>query len=110
MADYLRGVFSLLNFVIYGVYQEKYFITLERLTEILDSEFGGLRKKHSGLCTNLAFCSKKHENFGRLSRVLLRIYIQIYKNDFTASRGRNFYIHSKSHSANTVEESELYLI
>lgn len=58
VVDYLCWIFSLLNFVIYGVYQEKYFIILGGLKEILNSEIGGLHKNRSDLCTNLAFARK----------------------------------------------------
>ena len=47
VVDYLWWIFSLLNFVIYGVYQENISYLWEGWRKFFISEFGGLSKNHS---------------------------------------------------------------
>jgi hypothetical protein len=96
-----------LNFEIYDVYQEKYFITLGKLKEILNSEFGGLRKNHNDLCTNLAFVPKgARTSVDFVGCFFELIHTYIYN---LLLQGEKFYVHYKNHSAVTVEESKVFL-
>ena len=112
--DNLCWNFSLSNFEIYGACQEKYFVTLRGPSELLISEFWGLRKKRSGLLTNLTSAPKSTKTSVNFVGCFLELicthththtYILIYC--FT---GKTCYIHYKSHSTNIVEGSKVFLI
>jgi hypothetical protein len=84
----------------------KKLVTLGELTKIWNSELGDLLKNSICLRTNLAFALLSTKNSVE--------YVGCYFNSFTYMyikiKNKKFYVYFKSQAANTVEESNLYII